>query len=84
MTAVRQGTQRHRLRDRGADLYETPELATRALLRAESLATSWCGSLPPGGARSSACSRRLATLSSQPISSLTPVPTPESIRPSTS
>jgi len=33
----RQGTARHRLRDRGADLYETPEEATTALVQVEHL-----------------------------------------------
>ena len=37
MVAVRQGTARHRLIDRGHDLYETPACAIEALLRAERL-----------------------------------------------
>ena len=37
MTAVRQGTARHRLCERGHDLYETPACAIQALLRVEPL-----------------------------------------------
>lgn len=37
MGAARQGTDRHPLRDRGHDLYETPPEATRSLMRATTL-----------------------------------------------
>jgi hypothetical protein len=37
MIALVTGSKAHRLRDRGADLYETPAVAVEALLRVERL-----------------------------------------------
>ena len=68
------GSARAPIADRGNDLYETPEVATEALLRVENLPPV-SGSLPVALALSLGCYAGMATPSSPQISSTTIPPT---------